>query len=112
MLRADDRLGIEVAVCVFVFSVLLKAHDLDAISVSCEFLAVRHMDIGNPTTRMEARICTFISVACCWAIVECLLLFVFDFEAMCHGRHKNRYFCRVAAFERLGDNPILELGIM
>ncbi len=60
----------------------------------------------------------FISVACCWAIVECILLFVFDFEAMCHGRHvfvlvtKNRYFCRVAAFERLGDNPILELGIM
>ena len=58
MLRADGRRGIEVAVWVFVFSVLLKAHDLDAISVSCEFLAVRHMDIGNPTTGMEARICT------------------------------------------------------
>jgi hypothetical protein len=58
MFRADDRRGIEVAVWVFVFLVLLKAHDLDAIPVSCEFLAVRHMDIGRPTAGMEARICT------------------------------------------------------
>lgn len=58
MLHADDRRGIGVAVWVFVFSVLLKAHDLDAISVSCEFLAVRHMDIGTPTAGMETRICT------------------------------------------------------
>ncbi len=58
MLHADDRRGIGVAVWVFVFSVLLKEHELDAISVSCEFLAVRHMDIGTPTAGMETRICT------------------------------------------------------
>ena len=76
------------------------------------------MHFAMTARRRERNHHEFISVACCWAIVECLLLFVIDFEAMCHGRHvfvlvtKNRYFCRVAAFERLGDNPILELGIM